>query len=143
MSKASEYAIKATIFIASQSASGRPINLKEVSGAISSPEAYTAKILQNLVKSDILESVRGANGGFKINAERRETINLLQIVICIDGTTILTKCVLGLKNCNSSNPCPLHDKYSPVRESTIAILQDSFINALAIQLEKNNFVLKN
>jgi Rrf2 family iron-sulfur cluster assembly transcriptional regulator len=143
LSKASEYAIKATIFIASKSVVSQQANLNEIVEAIDSPIAYTAKILQVLVKNDILESIRGAYGGFKINHVKLKELNLLDIVICIDGASILTRCVLGLNNCTSNDPCPLHEKYSELKTTTIATLKESSIKSLAQKFITHNTVLIN
>ena len=50
-SKSCEYAIRATIFIASKCCEERRVGLKEISLAIDSPIAFTAKILQILSKN--------------------------------------------------------------------------------------------
>ena len=64
-SRACEYAIKIMIYVAGNE-ENRRIGLKEITGAIDSPEAFTAKILQQLVKSKLLDSFKGPNGGFKL-----------------------------------------------------------------------------
>ena len=143
LSKASEYGIKATIFIASKALMDTNTNLNEVSESIGSPIAYTAKILQDLVKHNILKSIRGARGGFTINKQDLEELNLLSIVICIDGPSSLTRCILGLKNCSSTNPCPLHTNYSEIREKTILMFQKSKVKDLAKELNKKTIVLIN
>jgi Rrf2 family iron-sulfur cluster assembly transcriptional regulator len=54
-SKACEYGIRATIYVAQQtSINGKRCNLKDISKEIDSPEAFTAKILQKLVKQILL-----------------------------------------------------------------------------------------
>ena len=63
-SKACEYAIKAIIYIAQQSHQQKRVNVKEVSKSVNAPEAFTAKILQQLCRENILESNRGKQGGF-------------------------------------------------------------------------------
>ena len=65
-SKSCEYAIRATIFIATQSQSNANIGIKEIAKEIDSPIAFTAKILQVLVKNNILKSTKGVGGGFMI-----------------------------------------------------------------------------
>ena len=92
LSKGSEYGIKAAIFIASQSEEGHRTNLNEIAAAINSPVAYTAKILQNLAKSNIIESTRGAHGGFEIVSAKIKEITLYQIIMSIDGNEIEKKC---------------------------------------------------
>lgn len=53
-SKACEYAIRATIYIAVQSNQDNRVGLKDISKEIDSPEAFTAKILQQLSKMRLL-----------------------------------------------------------------------------------------
>ena len=55
-SKACEYAIKAVIIISLNSGKNKLTGVKEISEEIESPEAFTAKILQNLVKQEIISS---------------------------------------------------------------------------------------
>ena len=50
-SKACEYGIRASIYIAQQSLLDRKVSLKEISEAIESPTAYTSKILQKLTRN--------------------------------------------------------------------------------------------
>jgi Rrf2 family iron-sulfur cluster assembly transcriptional regulator len=52
-SKACEYGIRASIFIAEQSLLDRKVSLKDVAEAIESPSAYTSKILQRLSKATL------------------------------------------------------------------------------------------
>ena len=64
-SKATEYALRATIYIAQKSSEERKVGLAEISAAIDSPPAFTAKILQALRKDNkIIQSASGPNGGF-------------------------------------------------------------------------------
>lgn len=57
-SKACEYGIKASIFIAQQSLLDRKVNLREIAEAIESPTAYTSKILQKLSRQKLLIPIR-------------------------------------------------------------------------------------
>lgn len=102
------------IYIATKEQEGSRTGLKEVREAIDSPEAFTAKILQQLVKGKLLNSYKGPSGGFELVKEKE--VRLLDIVIAIDGSKILDECVLGLSACSSANPCPVHDKFSLVKE---------------------------
>lgn len=97
-SKACEYGIRATIYIAEQSISNRKVSLKDVAKAIESPEAYTSKILQQLSKHKIINSSKGPTGGFSLDNQSMENITLSTIVSAIDGNNIYTGCGLGLKN---------------------------------------------
>ncbi len=134
-SKACEYGIKATIFIASQSLLNERVSLKDIVGEIDSPEAFTAKILQQLTRNGILESSMGPTGGFKIEKKRIDEIMLSEIVDAIDGDSIYVNCGLGLKQCNAKKPCPVHDKFSVIREDLRKMLMTTSLFELANGLE--------
>ena len=74
-SKACEYGIRASIFIAKNSFEGNRVSPKEISEKINSPQAFTAKILQDLVRHKIIKSVKGAHGGFEIDKDEISKIN--------------------------------------------------------------------
>ena len=75
-SKACEYAIRATIYIAVQSSQNLRVGLKNISKEIDSPEPFTAKILQQLSKNNIIESIKGPPGGFQIDKNDMRKIQL-------------------------------------------------------------------
>jgi len=141
-SKACEYGIRATIYIAMQSLEGNRVNLKEIAAAIDSPVAFTAKILQQLVKNDIVESVKGAHGGFQIERARIDSIKLNQIVSAIDGDKIFKGCALGLNECNESLPCPVHFKFKEIRDNLEQMTKETGIYELATGLEVGLTFLK-
>ncbi len=138
-SRACEYAIKIMIYIAANEQEGKRTGLKEVTEAISSPEAFTAKILQQLVKNDLLLSFRGPSGGFILNDKKE--IRLHDIVVAIDGTHLLNDCILGLNECSSANPCPVHDKFLLVKNQLTESLLSTRVNDEALLKGKNS--LKN
>ena len=110
-SKACEYGIKAAIFIATKSYDGKRVSPKEIAAEINSPQAFTAKILQALVKHKVINSVKGAYGGFEIDKNNISNVKLAQIVNAIDGDSIYSRCGLGLETCDENHPCPVHDKF--------------------------------
>ncbi len=139
-SKACEYAIKAMVFIQYKSQQNETTNLSEIAEAIASPVAFTAKILQQLRKNDLLESTMGVKGGFRILENKQ--INLKEIIVAIDGNGIFSNCVLGLKACSSTNPCPVHNKYAKIRQEMEHIMQKTFLVDLANQLSFKKISLK-
>jgi Rrf2 family transcriptional regulator, iron-sulfur cluster assembly transcription factor len=141
-SKACEYGIKASIYIAEQSLVGRKVGLKEISDTIESPSAYTSKILQNLSRSFIINSDKGPTGGFSMDTDKMEKIKLSTIVFAIDGDSIYNGCGLGLKKCNEKMPCPVHDQFKIVRDELKKMLDTTTIKTLAVNLDKKLTFLK-
>lgn len=93
---------------------GSRLGVSSIAEATDSPQAFVAKILQQLVKAQLLLSFKGPNGGFVLDPGKK--ICLQDVVRCIDGDRFLKHCVLGFSSCSDKNPCPVHHKFSVLRE---------------------------
>jgi len=141
-SKACEYGIRAATYIALQSLGGRRVSLRDIARNIDSPEAFTAKILQQLSKNNIVESVKGAAGGFEIERANMEKIRLSHIVAAIDGNAVYVGCGLGLKECNADKPCPVHDRFVAIRNELQEMLENTSLYAMTAGLETGQTYLR-
>ena len=125
-SKTCEYAIRAVFFIAHKTADGGRIGIKEISIGIDSPEHFLAKILQDLSRKGIVQSAKGPNGGFYLDANALKR-PLTDIVEAVDGNGLFTGCAMGLKQCSEVNPCPLHHQFKVIRTSIHDLLRTTAI----------------
>ena len=141
-SKACEYGIRASIFIAEQSLLDKKVSLKDIAKAIDSPEAYTSKILQQLSRNFIINSDKGPTGGFSMSQQELEEVKLSTVVTAIDGDAIYKGCGLGLKNCNEKMPCPVHNQFKVVREELREMLETTLVKSLTIDLKEGLTFLK-
>jgi Rrf2 family protein len=141
-SKACEYAIKASIFIAISSYNNKKVSPKEISEEIDSPKAFTAKILQELAKNEIIKSTKGPYGGFEIDKNKISSIKLSQVVKAIDGDSIFKGCGLGLESCDEDHPCPVHDKFKIVRTELRDMLENTNLEQLALNIKTGGSFLK-
>lgn len=141
-SKACEYGIKASIFIALNSYQEKRVSLKAIAKEVASPEAFTAKILQDLVRHEIINSVKGAHGGFEIDKNKISSIKLEQIVYAIDGDKIYSGCGLGLEICNELHPCPVHEKFKSIRSELKNMLETTNLEELALDIKSGISFLK-
>lgn len=142
-SKKCEYAIKASIFIAKESLKQKRTNLKAIASTIGSPVVFTAKILQDMVRAEIIVSIRGATGGFEMTNQQVQKLTLADIVRAIDGEGVFYHCVLGLEHCSDTNPCPVHRTYKSIRSTTNKMLEETLIQTLAQEVEQKTGTLKN
>ena len=141
-SKACEYAIRATIFVASESQKGNKVGIKDIAIKINSPEPFTAKILQKLVKKQIITSFKGVGGGFAVEAHKMSEIKLTHILQAIECDDMLKGCVLGLEHCSELHPCPFHHKYKPIKENFIKIIENTDLNELISGFQLGTTFLK-
>ncbi|HLV40592.1 Rrf2 family transcriptional regulator [Xanthomarina sp.] len=141
-SKACRYAIKACVFIAMRSLEDQRVNLKEIATNIDTPEAFTAKILHQLAKKDILSSSKGPNGGFTIVNSQIDKIKISDIVFAIDGNSLYTGCALGFGTCDANQPCPMHHNFVGIRNDLKVMLDQTTLKELALGLKDGQVFLK-
>lgn len=141
-SKACEYGIKASVYIIDSSLKNQKVSMKEVAKAIDSPEAYTSKILQQLSRSNIIQSEKGPTGGFSIEKDKIEQINLSSVVNAIDGDSIYKECGLGFHECNDNKPCVIHHQYKSIRNNLKTMLENTLLVDLSEDIDKGLSFLK-
>lgn len=108
-------AIKAVIYLASKFDLGQKASIKEIAEYIDASEHTVGKLLQILVKENVINSSKGPTGGFHINSIQRVQ-PIINIVFAIDGREVFNQCGLGLSKCSATHPCPIHNDYTAVRD---------------------------
>ena len=141
-SKACEYGIKASVYIIDCSLKNEKVGMKDVAKAIESPEAYTSKILQQLSRNNIIQSEKGPTGGFSVEKDKINQLNLSMIVAAIDGDAIYKGCGLGFHQCNESKPCIIHHQYKTIRDDLKTMLENTLLVDLSEDIEKGLSFLK-
>jgi Rrf2 family protein len=118
LSNSCRYGIRAVVYLASRYSEKNNIGIKEISGDLNLPAPFLAKILQQLARHKILNSVKGPNGGFSL-MKKPESLTLLDIVKIIDGEALFKNCLIHDGTCpevkKSRKTCPVHNDYSTLR----------------------------
>lgn len=122
-------AIKAVIYLASKYEEVERTGIKEIAEFIEASEHTVGKMLQILVKEEIINSAKGPNGGFYITAKQKNQ-PIINIVEAIDGKEVFKQCGLGLSKCSSTHPCPIHDDYKAVRDLFEKLCRDKKMSDL-------------
>ncbi len=92
---------------------------------------HLAKVMQMLVKSGLVRSQRGPQGGFLLNASAAE-IQLLQIYEAVDGPISHAECLLHHPKCNGCI-CMLGNLVSMLQEQ----IHDCLTNTTLAELSRN------
>ena len=140
LSKSTEYAMRALVFVQLCNWEQKRPGVGEIAKEIEAPEAYTAKILQTLTKSKLLNSMKGRGGGFFFN-ENQSSLTLYDVIHVVEGDACFNKCGFGLKQCNQDNPCPLHEKYKLVRDDFFSVVKTETIKSLSEKILYGDAVL--
>jgi len=141
-SKSTEYALRATLYIAQKGSEEKKIGIEEVSKAIDSPRSFTAKILQSLTKENkIISSMSGPHGGFYMT-DKAKKLPVRTILEAMGEGELLDRCVLGLAKCSESKPSPMHSKYKIIKKQLIRLFETETILSLANEIERGEVVMK-
>jgi len=140
-SKTCEYAIRAMLFIAQKSKDGERVGIKDIAKGIDSPEHFVAKILQDLSRKNLVQSVKGPNGGF-YHDETSLKYSMADIVRIVDGDKIFEGCGLGLRQCSETHPCPIHHEFKKIRRDIKRMLENAKLGTFSEELEKQLTFLK-
>jgi len=128
--KETEYAIRGLVYIQLQNFEGKRPGITEIAEQIDAPHFYTAKILQRLVRQGFIESQKGKGGGFYFDSTKPD-VSLKQLIIATEGDNLFCGCGFGLKQCDESNPCPLHEKFAPIRDALTQLVTVENVQSLA------------
>ena len=139
-SKSCEYALRAVIYIHKDSDEKKKLSIKEIAKEIESPEAFTGKILQKLTREGLIQSTKGPGGGFFIG-KREKPLTVSEVVKAMEGQQFFNKCALGLKNCNSLKPCPIHHQVIEQNNRLKEIFETTLITQLAEGLKEGETFL--
>jgi Rrf2 family protein len=140
-SKACQYGLKAMIYIAKESLNENRVTVNAIKEKIDLPAAFTSKVLNALTKEGIVQSSAGRTGGFFIEVSKMKKTRMVDIVIAIDGDSLLTECALGLKECSNDQPCPIHFEFVGIRNQLKDKLSTISVYELAIGLQSEKTVL--
>jgi Rrf2 family protein len=139
LSRTSQYAIQALIYIATQPP-GIPVLNRTVAQHLNVPPAYLAKIMQNLSRGTLLHSFRGRQGGFCLR-EGCEKTDLMQILTLVEGPGLAENCVIGLKICSDETACPMHEKWIPIKTRIVELLHQQTLEMLAAAVKSGKYRL--
>lgn len=139
-SKSCQYGIRAVLYLGVHSTMEKRLGVTEIAENLEVPKHFLAKILQQLAKGNLLSSTKGPSGGFYLNKKNRAS-NLKEIIEAIDGGHIFTGCILGLKECSSEKPCPLHFQAYGIREGLNYQLEYQTIDEIAEKIKRTNLTI--
>jgi Rrf2 family nitric oxide-sensitive transcriptional repressor len=120
LSQTVEYALRAVVHLAYIAPSST--TTADLAAVTQTPPAYLAKVLQALVKADIVASHRGASGGVSL-ARAVDDLTILDIVNATDPIQRIKTCPLDLAS-HGLKLCPLHRRL----DAALAQVENAFRN---------------
>ncbi len=138
-SKKCIYGLRATLYVASLE-SHQFVSIRQISENLNISFSFLTKILQELTQKNIMVSYRGPKGGVSLSKSAAQ-IKLIEIVNAFENEAYLSECILGLSNCGSQIPCPLHEHWLAIRNDIKSLLTNTSLYQLASQINKTGMRL--
>jgi Rrf2 family protein len=83
----------------------RAVQLQDIAKKQNLSEKYLGKLVFQLKKANLIDSIRGAHGGYTLKDEP-ENITVLDIVTVLEGNLSIVDCTSEVVDCNQSRACP-------------------------------------
>ena len=121
LTKKADYGLMAMKHLAEHAHEGA-CSAKDVADAYGIPQEALAKILQRLVKAELLRSQHGTNGGYTL-ARDAAKISAFEVIRAIDGPLFITSCVTVRGECGQSDRCTIREPLRRVNSSIEEVLR--------------------
>ena len=92
---------------------------------------FTLKIMRKLVAADIVQSFKGAHGGYTLSRPA-SSITLRQVIEAVEGPYRFSRCVDNgyACNCSSVTACPFHSVFDDITQMVIPKLDEATFDSL-------------
>jgi Rrf2 family protein len=128
LSRSADYGLRAMIYLARNRGS-RHITLNEIAAAMHTPPFLLGRIMQRLVKGDLVLSMKGHHGGFRVVRDPR-SITVAEVVRQIDGPFHMFDCT-GIEECGLAGECTMIDMFGRAEKALDEVLRGVTLEDLA------------
>jgi Rrf2 family cysteine metabolism transcriptional repressor len=135
-----EYGIRVMAHLARRDGS-HPISLSSIADAEGLPLAYLEHLVQRLRKAELVESRRGAHGGYTLARPAAE-VTMAEIVAALEGEIAPIECITadadGVLTCarEGASPCPTKLLWTRVQGSIVRTLNEMTLDDLVLPMKK-------
>ena len=119
-SMGTEYAIHGLLYLALKD-QGEVVYVRDIARAQNVSETYLAKVFQQLARSGLVVSYRGAKGGFAL-AQPPERITMRRIIEATEGSSPLFNCLQSRRDCKLGDDCEIRKVMNRVEKMMLEIL---------------------
>ncbi|HWR37340.1 MAG TPA: Rrf2 family transcriptional regulator [Clostridia bacterium] len=120
LTKKADYGLIAMRHLAQHSELGA-CSAKDLAEMYGVPQEALAKILQKLVKSELLVSQHGTNGGYLL-ARNPRSISAFEVIKAIEGPLFITSCNSDQGDCEHTQRCTIREPLRKVSRSIEEVL---------------------
>ena len=119
VSRLADYAIAIMCALANEK---NNISANELAEQVGIAPATVSKLLKQLAKAQLVNSLRGASGGYQL-AKAPEAVSLCDVMAAIDGPVALTECATMSNDCARKLCCNMQDNWQVINGLVNDVLQ--------------------
>lgn len=131
LTKRTEYGLIALVHMADRD--GEFVSVREISERYGIPRRLLAEVLKDLCHAKVVESHRGATGGYSL-AGSPENLLLSDVVTALEGKPLLMSCDSSAPThhgeCGLVPVCPIRSPLHRIRESLWELMQRTTLRSL-------------
>jgi Rrf2 family protein len=131
LTKRTEYGLIALVHMAE--CEGRYVSVREISERYRIPRRLLAEVLKDLGHAALVESQRGATGGYTL-ARSPDVLTLSAVVGTLEGRPSLTSCenvsTVHHGDCDLVHVCPIRSPLHRLREGLWLLMQQTTLRSL-------------
>ena len=99
------------------------------------PQTTIRKVMTTLIQADLVESIRGVNGGYRLHRSP-DQISVRELIQCLEGNIALTDCDShGGKSCEQQEVCGTRNNWLKINKA----MRDALQNISLKDMVNSNF----
>jgi Rrf2 family transcriptional regulator, cysteine metabolism repressor len=135
LSTRGQYATRAMLQLA-LNCGGKPLSIREIAVLEGISEQYLEQIFRDLRKTGLVESVRGAHGGYLLR-HAIDNISVGDIIRAVEGPIAPVSCLSSDEACGRSSQCVTRKVWAKLHNSMLNVLNEtSLANMVEMANEK-------
>jgi len=100
-----------------------------------------SKILKILTRAEVLNSTRGAKGGYRL-AHTPDHISVAAIISALEGPISVTECSLSVSDCDQSEGCGIHANWGLINRAIQSTLDSITLADMILPNSPNQSEIK-
>lgn len=126
LTRDTDYAVRALLAMAARKSI---VTVSDLVAELKIPQPFLRRILQRLNKANVLQSLKGQEGGFVIKRSPAN-ISLVDLMAIFQGPVQLNECLFKKKVCPNRKTCPLRSEIREIEDFALKKLQSITIAKL-------------
>jgi len=135
ISRKVDYALRAIIYLSVRQDT-RPVSVKEIASRRRIPRKFLEKIIQDLIRSGLVRSHRGAHGGCTL-ARTAQDISFRDIIESVEGPISLNLCVTQEQDCSVLASCNMQRVWQEGQRRLLEFFAETTVADLVPGFESN------